>query len=216
MTFSRAAVLLAAASTSVFAADPPGAAPAQPPAPIAQTQPPSLALGRLFFSPDERAAIDESRLRPAVVAAPEAKPLPPAPEYVTLNGVVRRSDGSTSVWLNNRLVEGRRTAEGLEVSNSRRAPGPANVTVRVPQAGRSIDLRVGQRLDVTSGKVQERYQVAPQNAAPAELQRSDAEIQSTPRSALRRPSREREVRELLRDLESPPAELPQPPAEAKG
>jgi hypothetical protein len=177
-------------------------------------------LGRLFFSPGERAGLDEARRRPAapVAAAPAKAPaLPPAPDYVTLNGVVRRSDGSTAIWLNNRMVDGKRTSDGLEVTTSKR-PGAANV--RVPQAGRSVDLRVGQQLDVTSGKVRERYRVvAPVDSAAAGEDVASPEAASArPRGAppTRRPARERELRELLRDLDSAPVERQPPPAEAKG
>jgi hypothetical protein len=150
------------------------------------------------------------------VAASAPKPLPPAPEYVLLNGVVRRSDGTSSVWLNNRMLEGKRTADGLEVTDSKRAPGAANVTVRVPQAGRNVDLRVGQRLDVTSGKVQERYQIAEPPAAPEPS--SDVSTTGELPSAKSPPrrSRERDVRERIRDTEDAQFERPQPPPQAKG
>jgi hypothetical protein len=174
----------------------------------------------LFFSPAERTQIDESRRRPSVVAAAEPKPLPPAPEYVTLNGVVRRSDGTTSIWINNRMLVGRRTSEGLEVNDSKRAPGAANVTVRVPQAGRSVDMRVGQQLEVTSGKVQERYQLAPatEPAAPSAAAPSSADTARSPmKPAPRRASKDRDMlRELLRDMEGPSAERAAPPAAPKG
>ena len=222
MTLTRVLFMLAAAAPSAFAAEPSKAPPA-PPQPsvvqLPQAVPVATSLGRLFFSPEERATIDELRRRPAAVAVPEPKALPPAPEYVTLNGIVRRSDGSSSVWLNDRMLEGRRTADGLEVTESRRAPGPGNATVKVPQAGRSVDLRVGQQLDVTSGKVQERYQMAPRTAPGASSRESagseSASLTSKP-APLRRSTKERELRDLIRDIEGPPPERPEPAAEAKG
>ena len=223
MTMSRVLFLLVAAAPSAFAAEPSKApappAPAQPSVVQApQAVPVATSLGRLFFSPEERATIDEMRRRPAAVAAPQPKALPPAPEYVTLNGIVRRSDGSSSVWLNDRMLEGRRTADGLEVTESRRAPGPGNVTVKVQQAGRSVDLRVGQQLDVTSGKVQERYQTAPRTAPDASSRESAGSESAslTPKPAPpRRTTKERELRDLIRDIEGPPPERPAA-AEAKG
>jgi hypothetical protein len=220
MTMPRVLLLLAAAAPAAFAAETPKAtpAPAQPPAVQApQAVPMATALGRLFFSPQERATIDEMRRRPVAVAAPAGKPLPPAPEYVMLNGVVRRSDGSTSIWLNDRMLQGRRTADGLEVTESKRTPG--NVTVKVPQAGRSVDLRVGQQLDVTSGKVQERYQVAPRTPPPTASRESAGSESASlaPKPApLRRSSRERELRDLIRDIESAPPERQEPAADARG
>lgn len=220
MTTSRVFLLLIAAiGRCAFAAEPSAApAVAQTPsvhAPAALAQP----LGRLFFTPEERATIDDLRRRPPAVAAavPAQKALPPAPEYVTLNGVVRRSDGSTSVWLNNRMLEGKRTSEGLEVSDSKRSPGAANVTVKVPQAGRSVDLRVGQQLDVTSGKIQERYQLAPRVPAPSPGSEATATESTASKPSLsRRPSRDRELREMLRDIESSQPPRQDPAAEGKG
>ena len=244
MIFTRALLLFVVAVPGVFAAEPakvpdaqaqtpagqmPGQTPAGQipgPAPGGQTPaqtpaaqvPAQPAMGRLFFSVPQRSALDEARTRPAAVTvtAPASKPLPPAPEYVQLNGVVRRSDGSTSVWLNNRMLEGKRTAEGLEVTDSRRARGAANVTVRIPQAGRSVDLRVGQRLDVTSGKVEERYQVAPPAAASEPS--GDTAAGERPSASVRSPRRspDRERRELTRDVEGLQIERAQPAAETKG
>ncbi|MBL8482746.1 MAG: hypothetical protein JNJ60_11145 [Rhodocyclaceae bacterium] len=49
-------------------------------------------IGRLFFTPAERAARDELRLHPPQAAAPV--PTPPS-----VNGVVRRSAGPPTLWL---------------------------------------------------------------------------------------------------------------------
>ena len=222
MTLARALFLLAAAAQSATGAEPSKPQPpVQPPAAQAPVSTPATpTLGRLFFSAEERAAIDDARRRPAVVVAQpaEAKPLPAAPDHVTLNGVVRRSDGSSAIWLNNRMIEGKRTSDGLEVTDSKRAPGPANITIKVPQAGRSVDLRVGQQLDVTSGKVQERYRVVAPEAVTGSGEAAGGDIPSASiKSApVRRPSRERELRERLRDLEDAQVERQQPPAETKG
>ena len=49
-------------------------------------------LGRLFFTPQERADLDSGKTRTTADAA-----LAPPP---TLDGVVRRSDGRGTVWIN--------------------------------------------------------------------------------------------------------------------
>lgn len=221
MIASRVFFVFSVFCNSALGAESPGptAAPAPASAPVAQSTAPAPTLGRLFFTPAQRAALDEARRRPPAAARLEARPLPPAPGYVTLNGVVRRSDGTTTIWLNNRTLDGRRTAEGLEVSQSKRAPGPGNVTVRVPQAGRTVDMRVGQQLEVTSGKVQESYQIAPRAEAPAAgTPAAGTETpSSTSKPAPRRPAREREMlRELLREIDGPPADRTESPPANKG
>jgi len=204
---------------SAFSAQPLGPDAAAPVLPTAvQTKHAATApMGRMFFSPAQRAALDESRLRPVAISLPEPKPLPPPPEYVTLDGVVRRSDGATTVWINNRRVEGNQTAEGLEVANSKGASGRGNITVVVPQTGRSVDLRVGQQFEVTSGKVKERYELTPTAAVAAPEAAAPATETSATKPTLRRPAKERELlRELLHEIEGPAADRPDPPAAGKG
>jgi hypothetical protein len=64
-------------------------------------------LGRLFTTPEERQRLDALRLEPTPTTttmtptpqlAPTAVPEPPVP--VTVNGVVLRSHGAQTVWIN--------------------------------------------------------------------------------------------------------------------
>ena len=220
MSVARALLLTVSLSmTAAYAQAPNPANVPRPPQPgievptLAEEAP---ALGRLFFTPDERARLDALRRRPAAAPqapvaaaapAPQPQPLPPAPEYVTLNGVVRRSDGSTTVWLNNKPVRGQQTEQGIVVSPSERPGAPGNVTVRVPQTGRSVDLKVGQQLEVNSGKVQEAYRT-PRAAAPADVAATDTPAAAT---APRRAGKERDLlRDLLREMEGPENAKPAP------
>ena len=164
-------------------------------------------LGRFFFTPSERARLDELRHSPPAQRAETVKaqppPPPPAPRYVTVNGVVRRSDGESTIWLNNQPVQGQQPADGL-VASPARGQSPSHVTVRVPQSGRSIDVKVGQQVEVNSGAVREAYR-APAAAQPAGTPRSET---SDTRTGVRRSDREREyrdrefVRDLVREIEA--------------
>jgi hypothetical protein len=173
--------------------------------------------GRLFFRMDERALLDDARRRPERLPPPPPEPglapvapaPAPPPPPVTLNGIVRRSDGTSTVWLNGRPASGRQTSNGLEVL----PPGPPNptgrVTVRVPESGRRVDLGVGQQIDVTSGEVSERFRMRqPAAEEPAQDVAKPAPV--------RRPGRDRELlRDLLRELDpSPAARTPDTPAAA--
>jgi hypothetical protein len=205
-------LLLTAVNTGAWAAQPPApvTAPAQPPsAEQAAGQPsPTPTLGRMFFTAGERSSLDQMRRRPTVAPAPEAVPPPPMPEYVTLNGVVRRSDGTTTVWLNDKPVQGQRSAEGLVIAPAR-ANAPGNVTLRVPQTGRSVNLKVGQQLEVTSGQVQEGYRAPAPTTSAAPATAAAAESSAERPAAQRRPSRDRELlRELLREIDTPAASEP--------
>jgi hypothetical protein len=222
MIATRGFALIALWCASAAAAPP--TVEAVPGTPVTAASPGSATpvLGRFFFTPAQREAIDHSRhSTTTVVEESKQKPLlPPAPAYVTLNGVVRRSDGVTTIWLNERELDGRRTAEGLEVSAPKRRPGSGNITLRVPQAGRTVDLRVGQQLEVNTGTIRERYQVTPPpestgTANPAEG--SMVSNGSASKPSARKPARERELlHELLREIDGPSAERPEAPAAAKG
>ena len=200
----RALGVLALCSTAA------GVLGAQPLAPPTQPGPASsaapteaAALGRLFFTPAQRAALDDARRRPRVAAVKETAPLPPPPQYVTLNGVVRRSDGTTTVWLNNKSVRGNQTEEGLQIAPPMRSTPAGNVTVRVPQTGRVVSLKVGQQVDVTSGQVEEGYRAAQRQQGSAAEPHPDAAAQAdTDTRAQRRANRERDrLRDLLREMD---------------
>lgn len=158
--------------------------------------------GRLFFRADERILLDEARRRPDRLPPPPPDPgtapaSAPPPPPVTLNGVVRRSDGSSTVWLNNRPVASRQSTEGIEIL----PPGPSNpsgrVTVRVPESGRKIDMAVGQQLNVTTGEIRERFRLPTQSAVAPDDAAESAKPEPT-----RRPGRSRELlRDLLRELD---------------
>ena len=220
MTIARAVLL--AAFVTALPASAQSTAPAAPPpagatAPAAQAPaaPEVRVLGRLFFTPAERARLDELRRRPppappevASAAKPEPPAAPPSPQYVTLNGVVRRSDGTTTVWLNNKPVTGPRSEDGLVVTPSGRS-GSGNVTVRVPETGRSVDLKVGQQVEMRSGQVQEAYESPPAVAAAAAAAEPRAPEPAPAPATPRRPNRERDLlRDLLREIEGPEAGRP--------
>ena len=122
-------------------------------------------LGRLFLTPAQRAQLDTARAQrdrrlPVTVeteAAPAPAPVPQGPDVVTYNGMVRRSDGQSTVWINGKPMNERtRTKNDSEVTvlGVRR---DGAVSVAIPQAGRTGSLKVGQSLEVTSGRIDESY-----------------------------------------------------------
>lgn len=100
-------------------------------------------LGRLFFTPDERAALDARRRarvpdKPAaaVVASPTTK----------LDGYVKRSRGPSTVWVNGEaLPEGSGDAPRI---------GP-RVSIPLGEGGRRAALRPGEVLDRGTGEVRD-------------------------------------------------------------
>ena len=126
-------------------------------------------IGRLFYTPDQRGQLDAARAKRARTGtdkAEDAPPPPSTPEVVTYGGIVRRSDGKTTVWLNNRAVTERESAGARMVGRVR---SDGTVVLQSAQTGRNVPLRVGQRADLLSGRVDEGYR----RARPAKPDRPD-------------------------------------------
>jgi hypothetical protein len=122
-------------------------------------------LGRLFLTPEQRMALDNARRNKiraeAVAAAAEKKPRLPPARNVLINGVVKRSDGETIVWVNGKPVDGE-TPDGMQFRAAPRSDGA--VMVREPERGRAVEIKVGQQVDMLTGRIQEPFQ---RRAAPA-------------------------------------------------
>lgn len=91
-------------------------------------------LGRLFFSPERRAVLDQQRQQNLTQNRDAL-----SESNLTLNGVVRRSSGRSTVWLNGNPVDDPAIA---------REPDPAAVGTRPG----SPPLRVGDTLHQGSGE----------------------------------------------------------------
>ncbi|MEO8628216.1 MAG: hypothetical protein ABI612_08945 [Betaproteobacteria bacterium] len=121
---------------------------------------PSLAqeapLGRLFLTPQQRAALDNARRykirAQAVAATVDSRPRIPAARSVVINGLVQRSDGESVIWVNGKPTDGQ-MADGTRVTVAGDSHG--SVVVRDPERGRRIGLRVGQRADLLTGHIEE-------------------------------------------------------------
>lgn len=115
--------------------------------------------GRLFFTPAQRATLDTARKqnirteigsdeseKPAVAAAP-------LPQNISVNGMIRRSDGKNTIWINNRVINDRQSG-GINATVGR---NDNQVRLSVPESGRNVQLKVGQTVEILSGTVEETY-----------------------------------------------------------
>ncbi|MET3131376.1 hypothetical protein AAKU55_001638 [Oxalobacteraceae bacterium GrIS 1.11] len=118
----------------------------------------AVELGRLFATPAERAALDAQRAdappdTPAAAGA-AAQPVPgavasaaataPAAEPLVLNGVVRRSSGKSTVWLN----------QVPQNDANNRLGADAALSLQL-SSGRKVILKPGQSFDVNNGTIKE-------------------------------------------------------------
>ncbi|HEY3078204.1 MAG TPA: hypothetical protein VGJ74_23755 [Burkholderiales bacterium] len=112
-------------------------------APAAQAQ----ELGRLFFTPEQRASLDARRKaripdKPAavVVAAPVTR----------LDGYVKRSAGPSTVWINGESVM-ESAPEAPRIDAGRAAEGAVSITIG--EGGNRVRLKPGEALDRGNGEV---------------------------------------------------------------
>jgi hypothetical protein len=95
-------------------------------------------LGRLYFTPEERNQLErqqtQQELQARMAAAATADGGGSSQSVITVNGLIKRSDGSRIVWINGK-------AQKLGPSNT-----PNVVPVTVPGKDKPVDVKVGQRV----------------------------------------------------------------------
>src|SRR6185436_10031052 len=94
-------------------------------------------LGRLFFTPEQRAALD-ARRKARVPDKPAAVPQAESP-VTRINGAVRRSGGKSTVWVNGEAIQ-EGAADGAKITGRERGAG--RVTLPTGE-GAQRDLHVG-------------------------------------------------------------------------
>lgn len=105
------------------------------------------ALGRLFFTPERRQALDRQRL----MNIQDTQQLNEAPT-LTINGVVTRSSGKRTSWINGSAQNENEISGGTQIIPSRKNPGKVEVqTGDLPAA----DARVGETVNRNTGEARD-------------------------------------------------------------
>jgi hypothetical protein len=159
-------------------------------------------LARMFFTPAQRATLDNARkqnIRAEISNDGEQQQQQPAsaqvPQNVSVNGLIRRSDGKNTIWLNNRVVNEQETA-GINATVGKAGD---RVRLSVPDSGRNVDLKVGQTVEIVSGIIEESYlrrPTAKPDVKPAlDLEKAPVDVakvtQTQPREAVKSDSIQR-------------------------
>jgi len=126
-------------------------------------------LGRLFFSPDERARLDQLRNGHASANAPTGQQSPI--EQITLNGLVRSSSGKTTAWINKLPQHENETTQGVVVQQGQTSKPSA---VLLLPSGKKVNLKAGQTLTPGNGVIREGYQSLPKSASAPDTPTSTA------------------------------------------
>lgn len=124
-------------------------------------------VGRLFFTPSERAAFEAARragqtetevveVEPEqVVEIIETAP-PPAQPIITVDGYVRRTDGHATLWVNGQnSYDGDLSTSGVEPRGASVSGNRVSVTPR--DAAEAVKLRPGQSYDPNTAITTDAY-----------------------------------------------------------
>ena len=107
-------------------------------------------LGRLFFTPEQRAALD-ARRKARIPDKPSAVVV--ESPVTRLDGIVSRGGGKSTVWVNGEPVPEGVNPEGLRVRPRRSDSG--RVTVDIGETDSQVDLKIGQSFDRATGEVRD-------------------------------------------------------------
>ncbi len=110
--------------------------------------------GRLFFTPAERAALDRARAQNIAIQNRQGNP---NTSDLTLNGVIQRSDGKETFWVNGRPID-----NGADAADPRLLPGRQGHKLEMPLTHDAYRLKVGQSINPATGQVTESYSTRPQ------------------------------------------------------
>lgn len=123
-------------------------------------------FGRLFSSPAERKKLDMLRQSRQLIIenpqqnVPSASMAPELPDPVTMQGYVKRSDGTTTLWINNKTVQENSTQDQVEIGRLSQSKhtlkdGSQSLTVRIPATGKNIHLKAGQVYEPENDRIVE-------------------------------------------------------------
>jgi len=124
-------------------------------------------FGRLFSRPAERAKLDFLRqnqaLKPLESAESQGEDIDALPAVlpapITLQGYVKRSDGSKStLWINNQPVQEDTTINDVEIGKLNQRLGTNakdSLDIKIPANGKRIRLKAGQMYDPETNQIKE-------------------------------------------------------------
>jgi hypothetical protein len=127
-------------------------------------------IGRLFSTPDDRAKLDTLRsglVKKMVLSEPVGEGgksgLQPA-EPLYFNGLVRRSDGRMTLWVNGQRLD--QSGGSDELTLHRRADRQNRVKLRLKKERRTIQLKPGQAWDPAVKQVVDHFRIEKKRPEP--------------------------------------------------
>ena len=119
--------------------------------PLAGAEEPAGDLGRLFFTPEKRQNLDRQRQ----LNIQEKQDIPEDPT-LTINGVVTRSSGRRTVWINGVAQNENEKPSGVAVTTRRQDPGqvtvqPTDAPAGKARVGDTVNRNTGEATDLLNG-----------------------------------------------------------------
>lgn len=127
-------------------------------------------FGRLFSRANERKNLDILRqnqklkvITPQdnIQTEPLAVEVPPElPEPITMQGYVKRSDGASTLWINNKAVQEDSAIDNVQIGKLNKQTGSAqtgadSLNVKIPANGKHIRLKAGQVYEPETNQIKE-------------------------------------------------------------
>lgn len=107
-------------------------------------------LGRLFFTPEQRGALD-ARRKARIPDKPTAVVV--ESPVTRIDGVVSRRGGKSTTWVNGEAVPEGSQPEGLRVRPKRN--DNSRIVVNIGETESEVDLKIGQSFDRGTGEVRD-------------------------------------------------------------
>jgi hypothetical protein len=121
-------------------------------------------LGRLFTTPKERAVLNTLRehydpKRQDHIEVQQPKIPVETPNQLELNGVVERSDGKNTAWVNGKNTINKKQ-KGIHINSHNMSAN--NVQIRITNPNRSVTMKPGEIYNPESGRIQDSYKAQEQ------------------------------------------------------
>jgi hypothetical protein len=137
---------------------------------VAQSQAePTGQFGRLFSKPNERNNLNVLRQNQKLktISAQEAQQAEAItvaepvelPDPITLQGYVKRSDGASTLWINNHAVQEDSTVDNVKIGRlnqrgfSKKGASTEGVDVNIPANGKHVRLKAGQMYEPETNQI---------------------------------------------------------------
>jgi hypothetical protein len=110
---------------------------------------PAQELGPLFFTPEQRQELDRQREFSLSGQNEISGDLAPANPTLSIDGVVTRSSGKRTVWINNIAQDGQESDQSVTTITKRENPGAVIVQ---PEDGPATHAKVGDTVNRNTGE----------------------------------------------------------------